>query len=201
MPDVTVPVTWVQQEELYSCGPATAQMTLAAVGVLTPSSPPTWQQRLWERVQALTLETRPPGAGPGTPHAPSFPTQLCERCPKQDYTCWATSPQALERVLNDEQGVASYAVGTHATEASATTAILDTLDRNLPGIALVRGWKHWVVVDGYLHSEPDFWSVSGRNLNGVYLKNPQVQAVQYVHWREWRNRYLSFVPCGQYANE
>jgi len=201
MAEVTVPVTWVEQETLYSCGPAVAQMTLRALGVVPPPTPPTWQERLWTIVQTVTNETRPSNAGPGTPSAPSFPEQLCEKCANTtSYTCWATSPGALERLLNGQQGVASYAVRTTGSDSDATIALLDTLDRGLPGIALVRGWQHWVVVDGYTHSLPDAWPLPGRNLNGVYFRNPQVQGVHYVVWDVWKDDYLNFVPCGQYAN-
>ena len=36
MAEVTVPVTWMEQENLYYCGPAVARMTLAALGVAPP---------------------------------------------------------------------------------------------------------------------------------------------------------------------
>jgi hypothetical protein len=91
-------------------------------------------------------------------------------------------------------------VRVNGSDSDATVALLDTLDRGLPGLALVRGWQHWVVVDGYTHSSPDAWPLPGRNLNGVYLRNPQVQGVHYVVWDVWKDDYLRFVPCGQYAN-
>jgi len=201
VPDVIVPVTWVEQETLYSCGPAVAQMTLKAVGVATPASPPTWQQQLWTIIQTVTDEVRPTNAGAGTPSAPAFPEQLCEKCANTtSYTCWATSPKALERLVNGQQASAVYTVTTNGNDAAATIAMLDTIDRGVPGIALVRGWQHWVVVDGYLHGGPDPWALPGRNLNGIYLRNPQVAGVHYVDWNTWKDEYLNFVPCGQYAN-
>ena len=201
MAEVTVPVTWTEQETLYSCGPAVAQMALAALGVAPPPTPPTWQDRLWSIIQTVTNETRPLNAGPGTASSPSFAEQLCEKCANTtSYTCWATSPGALERLLNGEQTVASYAATTNGSDGDATIRLLDTLDRGVPGLALVRGWQHWVVVDGYTHSGPDAWALAGRNLNGVYLRNPQVAGVHYVVWDVWKDDYLNFVPCGQYGN-
>jgi hypothetical protein len=201
MSDVIVPVTWVDQETLYSCGPAVAQMTLKALGVATPAIPPTWQQRLWTIIQTITNEVRPSNAGSGTPSAPAFPEQLCEKCPNTtSYTCWATSPKALERLLNGQQTSAVFAVTTSGNDAAATIALLDTLDRGVPGVALIRGWQHWVVVDGYLHGGPDPWALPGRNLNGVYVRNPQSAGLHYIDWNVWKDEYLNFVPCGQYAN-
>ena len=201
MAEVTVPVTWVEQETLYYCGPAVAQMTLAALGVASPPIPPTWQDQLWAIIQTVTDEVRPSNAGPNADSAPPFPEQLCEKCTGiAGYSCWSTSPGALERLLNGQQAVASYAAETKGSEDDATITLLDTIDRGIPGIALVRGWQHWVVVDGYTHSGPDPWPVGGRNVNGVYLQNPQVAGVHYVDWRKWKDDYLRFVPCGQYAN-
>lgn len=201
MPEVIVPVTWARQETQFYCGPAVAQMMLGALGVATPPSPPTWQDRLWTLVQSVTNETRPANAGPGTSSAPAFPEQLCERCPSTPgYTCWATSPGALERLLNGQQSAALYSVSTNGSDSAATSATLDVVDRGLPGPVLVWGWQHWVIVDGYRHSEPDAWPLPGRNLNGVYLRNPQVPGMLYVHWEAWKDDYLSFIPCGQYSN-
>ena len=201
MAEVTVPVTWVHQETLYYCGPAVAQMMLAAIGVVKPPSPPTWQDRLWTIIQSVTDETRPSNAGPGTPSAPEFQEQLCEKCASTSgYTCWATTPGALERTLNGQQGSAHYSVSTTGSDSAATIATLDVLDRGLPGLALVWGWQHWVVVDGYRHSGPDAWALPGRNLNGMFLRNPQVPGMLYVDWQVWKDDYLNFVPCGQYGN-
>jgi len=199
--DVLVPVTWVLQERLYSCGPAIAQMMLDALGVAPPATPPSWQDQLWPQVQAQALGTRPAGAGPGTPYAPSFPSQLCEQCETDDpFTCWATSPDALQRVLNAGQASAQFVVSPAASESAATTLLFDTLDAGIPAAALVRGWQHWVVVDGYQHSDPDPWAIPGRSVNGVYIRNAEVQGIHWVSWRTWRRKYLSVVPCGRYAN-
>lgn len=199
MPDVIVPVPWALQEELYGCGPAVTQMVLSAFNIPRPGGPQTWQQQLWVIIQSLTWETRPGNAGPGTPYAPSFPTQLCEQC-SGVWDCWATSPPALERTLNSLQQFGQYRVTTGKTEEAVTGALLDTLDSHLPGVALVRGRQHWLVVDGYLHSEPNSTPVAGRNLNGVYLRNGQVQSLHYVDWETWEDDYLSFVACGRYEN-
>jgi hypothetical protein len=200
MPQVGLPVPWIKQEELFGCGPADAQMILSALGVAGPATPPSWQSQLWLYIQSVTNETRPYNAGPGTPYAPSFPDQLCERCPNGPWDCWATSPDALERTLNNKQNVGLYAVTPHSTEEDATLGLMVTLDQLLPGVALVFGRQHWVVVESYLHSEPGFTLVRGRKLNGVYIRNSQNQGIHYISWRKWKDDYLRFIPCGRYKN-
>lgn len=198
MPDVNVGAAWVNQETLYYCGPATMEMLLATLGVARPAAPPTWQDRLWAAVETQTGATRPPGA-PSSPTSPPFPTQKCEWC-AGTWKCWATTPGVLETIVNQYQGVGDFTVSRHASEVAATDALLDTIDLGLPAIALVHGWQHWIVVEGYRHGEPGADVVAGRNLNGVYIRDPKdtEYAVHYITWDQWKLDYLSSVPCGDY---
>lgn len=199
MADVYTGVTYAHQETLFYCGPATAEMVLASLGV--PSlTPPTWQDRLWDYIVANTGSTRPPSA-PSSPTSPSFPRQKCERCAGL-WNCWSTTPAVLQQLLNSSQAVAQYAVSKHSLESTATGVLLDTIDRQLPGIALVFGWQHWLVVDGYRHSEPGATPVAGRNLNGVYIRDPWASdAIGLIPWIDWQDDYLSVVPCGSFAGK
>jgi hypothetical protein len=198
MPDILVGVAWVEQQTLYYCGPATIEMLLVTLNVARPAAPPTWQERIWTDVVANTGATRPSGAQ-STPTAPAFATQKCERCLKQ-WKCWATTPEVLEKLINQYQNIVEYTINRHSTDVDATTSLLDAIDRNVPVVALVRGWQHWVAVEGYRHNEAGSTSVGGRNLNGIFIRDPREteQAVHYVTWDAWQDDYLDFVPCGFY---
>jgi hypothetical protein len=198
MADVLVPVTHRRQETLYYCGPATGEMVLRALGVASPAIPPSWQEQLWTFVTTNTGATRPPSA-PSTDEAPAFPQQKCEWC--DGWECWSTTPAVLQQLLNTSQAVASYSVTTHQLEEDATAVLLDTLDAGFPGVALVYGWQHWLVVDGYRHSPRAKAVVGGRRLNGLYIRDPEVSARRhYIAWSRWRDEYLSFVACGVYRD-
>jgi len=200
MADVFVAVPFVKQQTLYYCGPATLQMMLSMLGVASPATPPSWQDTLWAAVQANTGATRPSSA-PSTPTAPAFATQKCEWCTSIGWRCWSTTPGVLEYLANARQTVAKYSISTHGTEESATGVLLDTIDANLPAVALVRGWQHWLAVDGYRHGEPGATVVAGRNLNGVFIRDPwESAAIHYIAWDDWESDYLSFVPCGDYKS-
>ena len=199
MPDVIVPVTFARQETLFYCGPATGQMVVGALGVPSPAVPPTWQDQLWTFVTNNTGATRPPSA-PSTDDAPAFPQQKCERC--GGWECWSTTPGVLQQMLNTMQSVATYHITTHQIEEDATAVLLDTLDAGFPGVALVYGWQHWVVVDGYRHSPHAQTTVGGRRLSGIYIRDPQASSRRhYIRWSRWRDDYLSFVGCGAYQDK
>jgi|SRR5687767_1198907 len=195
MPDVIVPVTRVQQENDEAfCGPATAEMVLAALNVPKPNVPPTWQEQLWTYITQNTGSTRPKNA----PHDPyEFPQQKCEWC--DGWECWGTTPGVLATLLNTSQAVGQYAISLHTTEESATGALLDTIDRQLPGVALVYGWNHWLVVDGYKHGGKNPTPVAGRLLKGVYIRNPAPgKGTHYVSWATWEADYMLHLECGAY---
>jgi hypothetical protein len=197
MADVIVPVPFVKQEKLYYCGPATLQMLLTALGVNSPGLPPTWQDQLWQQVEANTGATRPSNA-PSTPIAPEFDDQKCEMCGGQ-WKCWATTPGVLEYLINTHQHAGNFSITMHTSEASATATLMDTLDGNLPGVALIRGWQHWLAVEGYRHGSTGWVSVGGRKLNGVFVRDPwETPSVHYIKWSDWKSAYLKFVPCGDY---
>ena len=200
MADESVAVPFVEQEQLYYCGPATLQMVCSALGVASPATPPSWQDQLWLDVQANTGAMRPPAA-PSTPTSPAFPQQKCEWCKYVGWRCWSTTPTALEDLANTLQSVAQFATSVHKTEEGATDALMDSIDAKVPAFALVWGWQHWLVVDGYRHGEAGATPVGGRNLNGVFIRNPLEEAAtanHYVDWDTWESDYLKFVPCGDY---
>jgi len=195
MPDVTVGVTHVKQQNDFYCGPATTQMVLAALGV-PPAIPPTWQDRLWDYIVANTGSNRPSNAT----STPSFPRQKCDWC-AGEWHCWNSTPGVLKSLLNASQSVAQYSVSRHRNEESATVVLLNTLDRNLLGFALVFGWQHWLLLDGYRHGLPGGVMVGGRNLNGVYVRDPwEEDSIHYIPWEQWKDDYLSVVPCGMFKN-
>lgn len=199
MPDVLVKVVHVEQETPHFCGPATAQMVLTALGVppVAAPPPPTWQESLYDFITKHSGRKKRPKNAPVTVESPAYAHQKCERCPGEDYSCWSTTPDALKKVLNANQKKATYTVNKVSDEAKATDRVLDTIDRGFPGAALVYGWQHWLVVDGYRQNEKGSTMVTGRNLNGVYIRDPkQPPTVDYIPWNVWKDDYLSFVPCG-----
>ena len=202
MAEVYEPVPWIEQETTYYCGPAVAEMMLRALGVGAPPKPPSWQDRLWVDVQASTGAVRPAGAGPGTATSPPFPTQKCEKCPGEStWNCWSTTPGALETVLNMHQSAVRFTATGLPDERAATASALDALDARLATVVLVFGWQHWVIVHGYIHDDPGACSVPGHSLDGVFIRDPTVNApMQYVQCTKWHDDYLRVVPCGAHQN-
>jgi hypothetical protein len=197
MADVVIGIPFILQEKVHYCGPATLEMLLTTLGANAPMTPPSWQDQLWAAVEANTGAVRPAGAL-ATQLAPAFPAQKCEWCEGQ-WKCWATTPGVLEHLANSSQTTADYSITTHTTEESATTTLMDTLDLNLPAAALIRGWQHWIAVDGYRHGGSGSVVVGGRNLNGVFIRDPwETAAIHYITWNDWESDYLKFVPCGDY---
>lgn len=198
MADVFVPVTRAQQETDWFCGPATAQMVLSALGVAKPPTPPTWQRQLWDYVVKNTGSSRPTSA---PADGSEFDGQKCDWCSGQ-WECWTTTPGVLVSLLNSSQGLGQYSITKHSSEEMATGVLLDTIDRGLPGIVLVYGDRHWLVVDGYKHNVRNSVPVAGRNLKGVFIRNPEkYQAGHYVTWTKWESHYLTVITCGDYKNK
>jgi hypothetical protein len=114
-----------------------------------------------------------------------------------DWFCWSTTPDALRRVLDNRQDKAAYAVTTHDDEAGATEELRCSVDRGVPGAALVYGWQHWVVVDGYL-------SGADGVTTHVCLRDPLDERFGDTHeviLEDWNRDYLSFVPAGKYRDK
>lgn len=200
MADVSVNVAWVDQVELHFCGPATAQMVLTTLGVASPATPPSWRQQLYDYITVNTNSRRPARADKDDPTTPAFPEQKCERC-EGKYKCWSTTANVLKKVINANQSAAVYGVTARASEESATDALCDTLDKGFPAIALINGWSHWVVVDGYEHSNPGSTHFLGRDINGVYIRDPNNSGVHYIPWVTWKDDFLMMVACGQYEGK
>jgi len=191
-------VAWVQQERPYFCGPASAQMAVTALGAAPPMPPESssWQVQLWDEIRTETLETRPLKASDDASACPPFPEQKCEKY-DGEWCCWSTTPDALQRVLDVRQAKAAYTVTAHDTEDDATAELVKAVNNGVPGIALVYGWQHWVVVDGYVAEE------NGQT-TGVCLRDPfdeNTSNVDDVSLANWKHDYLSFVPAGAYKDK
>ncbi len=189
-------VGWLPQERGYFCGPAVAQMALTSLGAADPGQPPTWQERLWDEIQTETNAKRPSSADDDASACPPFPEQKCDRY-EGDWFCWSTTPDALERVLGMRQSKASYAVSAHEYERDATAELRRCVDSGVPGAALVYGWQHWVLVDGYLAD-------SAGETTHVCLRDPLDKKFGDTHEvaiADWNLGYLSFVPAGRYRDK
>ena len=202
MPDINLGVDPIKQETDWYCGPASAQMVLAFLKVAPPAGAGTWQDKIRTYIESHTNATRPSLAkAPDSEFNPAFNEQKCELC-DGDYECWATTPNVLKNVLNANQSIVTYEVARLTTEHGATDAALDSIDKGHPAVALVEGWQHFVVVEGYRHDEAGSVSTFGRNLNGVWYCDPlDDSAVQYKPIDEWIGEYLYWVPCGTYEEE
>jgi hypothetical protein len=198
MPEVVLSVPWANQETPHFCGPAVAQMLISAAGTSRPAVPPTWQERLWVDIQAQTGALRPANARPA---ASSFAAQKCEKCRDDpQWHCWSATPEALKRVLNLHQVTAVFTVHAAAREGAATGQLLTSIDAGHAATALVFGWQHWLVVHGYTHGMSRSCGAGGRQLSGLYLRDPKVnQPVHYVTCTKWYDDYLRSVPCGEYS--
>jgi len=189
-------VAWVGQERLYFCGPAVAQMALTSLGAAGSAPPPTRQEQLWDEIQTETNAKRPSKAGDDASACPPFPEQKCDKF-DGDWFCWSTTPDALRRVLDSGQDKAAYAVTSHDEEAGATEELRRSVDRGVPGAALVYGWQHWVVVDGYLSG------VDGGTTH-ICLRDPLDEKSGDTHeviLEDWNSDYLCFVPAGKYRDK
>jgi hypothetical protein len=103
------------------------------------------------------------------------------------------------RVLNNDQKAANFSLGMFPQQDDATAALLQAIDDQVPGVALVFGWAHFVVVHGYVHDEANPCMGTGRALNGVYIRNPDDASIHLVTCQTWHDDYLSVVPCGDYT--
>ncbi len=201
MPNTNLNVQPVRQETTYYCGPAAAEMVLTFLGVARPAGPKTWQDQIRDYIEKNTNATRPSlKKAPDSPDNPAFKEQKCDLY-EGDYECWATTPNVLKKLLNANQGVTSYQVSRRTTERSATDAMLDNVDAGRPAIALVEGWQHFVVIDGYRHDEAGAVSTFSRKLNGVWFCDPLDGTLRYMDFDTWEDSYLYWVPTGTYEDE
>jgi hypothetical protein len=189
-------VGWLPQERAYFCGPAVAQMALTSFGTAAPGQPPTWQEQLWDGIQTETNAKRPSSADDDASACPPFPEQKCDRY-DGDWFCWSTTPDALQRVLGGQQNKTSYAVSAHEYERDATAELRRSVDNGAPGAALVYGWLHWVLVDGYVAD-------AAGGTTHVCLRDPLDRRLGDTHEvaiADWNLGYLSFVPAGRYRDK
>jgi hypothetical protein len=202
MPDKHLGVTPVQQETKWFCGPASAEMVLTFLGVAPPAGPATWQEQLRTYIEKNTNSKRPSlKKAPDDPdNNPAYNEQKCE-WNGEEYECWATTPNVLKKLMNANQAVTAYAVSHPTTERGATDAMLDSVDIGRPAIALIDGWLHFVVIEGYQHDEAGHETTFNRNLNGVYFCDPIDGKLHYKAIDQWFGESLYWVPYGTYADE
>ena len=198
MPDKNLHVQPVRQETTYYCGPAAAEMVLTFLKVARPKGPKTWQDQIREFIEKNTNAVRPSlKKAPDSPDNPAFKEQKCDLY-EGDYECWASTPNVLKKLLNASQKVTSYQVSGLYYRARCDDAMLDNVDAGRPAIALVEGWQHFVVIDGYRHDQAGAVSTFRRNLNGVWFCDPVDGTVHYKDFTAWENSYLDFVPSATY---
>lgn len=204
----TLDVRLIRQIEDYYCGAAVAAMMLdfrqlKPVGV----SDADWQDDIWNRIVAATTGPPRPAAADGAESAlPDFAGQQCVFCANA-WSCWATTPQALEAVLNsrfaaDQQ---SSILRVQFLPDLAVAAIINAIDAGGPAAALIDDGNHWVVVRGYKadKSTPPPISIAGRNLNGVYIRDPfpGTPSRGLMAAEEFLNQRFFPIDCGVAADD
>lgn len=207
-----IPIKWVEQIEDYYCGPAAGVMILNGVGVakrLTAKSKRTWQEKLWQRVALVTTgPKRPDEAKSSKGFLAGFDRQQCFFC-TGDWTCWATTPQALRDAVNAHLPKSkALKIVRSAKEVTVANAVLKSIDAQSPAVVAAGAASHWVVVRGYLADEPDLDSerVGGRDLNGVYVLDPNVDpsdpdALDLVSADDFLHQFLLFVKCASASDK
>jgi hypothetical protein len=175
MPGVekVLPIDWVAQQNNYYCGPAVAHMFLKYFDVNVS------QDSLWKDIKDNTQGTRPPGAPVGDPN---FDTQVCFNCDGLTppvWTCWSTTPEALQLTLQNRKPRATTEVRYPLTADSGIQQLIQSIDHpaGVPAIATETSMSHWVVVNGYLRddaSSKEFppQQVGGYLLNALYVVDP-----------------------------
>jgi hypothetical protein len=198
-------VKWFEQETLFYCGPAVAQMSLDYVKVAVS------QDTLWNDIKSNTGGNRPPDAPPSN-HG--FPEQVCDNCEPNDrnppmWECWDTTPEALRTTVTAHGGV-GHAAQYPSTFEHGVTLLIESLDRSpaVPPFATIQLINHWVLVNGYrlndeasLEAPPE--TVGKYRLNGLYILDPQeldrVERVRLVPVSEWHSKF-GLIGCGPHVD-
>jgi hypothetical protein len=170
-----------RQESNKYCGPASAKMVLRWLKVRRS------QDQLWDVLQDA---------------ADNLGLPICESCPGSD-VCdpWSTAPEALADVLHG-LGKAPIKLISERSAAATDHAMVWSLINDIPAVALVQGWAHWLVVHGYhVNREPANIDDTGYQLLGFDVIDPwpKTPARVFVDAAEWRSDYLNGVPCGRFT--
>jgi hypothetical protein len=170
-----------RQENNKYCGPASAKMVLRWLKVTRS------QNQLWDVLQDA---------------ADTLGLPLCESCEGSEL-CepWSTNPEALADVLKG-LGKAPIKLISERSAAATDHAIVWSLINDIPAVALVQGWAHWLVVHGYhVDRVPANIDDTGYQLLGFDVIDPwpKTPARVFVDAAEWRSDYLNGVPCGRFT--
>lgn len=174
MPGVekVLPVTWVRQATTYYCGPAVAHMFLKRFSIDAS------QQDLWNDIKRNTGGRRPKGA-PVENTDPEFDTQLCINCSQARppaWTCWNTSPEALQKTLRVRAPHVGMKVQYLRTANDGMEHLVQTIDHGdgIPALATETSQHHWVAVSGYMRDDRTSTEFPAQQvgkflLNGLYV--------------------------------
>lgn len=202
----TLAVDWLVQEKLYYCGPAVAQMFLKHLGVAVS------QDDLWADIKANSTgsgSTNPPSGDTD----PVFPNQVCDNCDGLNppvWTCWNTTPDALQKTVMGRTTKATLAIHYPTTFEDGVTELIESIDRSpgVPPFATISSVNHWVVVGGYLQNdvtstEFPVEQVGKYKLNALYLLDPQsappVDSFRMVKISDWHAQF-GLIACASDPN-
>jgi hypothetical protein len=189
-------VDWFAQEKLYYCGPAVAQMFLKHFGVAVS------QDDLWAYIKSNSDGSgspNPPGAGSD----PDFPKQVCENCDgtnPPEWTCWNTTPGALQKTVKGQTAKATLAIRYPGTFEEGVTQLIESIDRSpaVPPFATIGSVNHWIVVNGYIQNDVTSTQfpveqIGSYKLNALYLLDPQsagsTGSFKLVSVGAWRQQF------------
>lgn len=148
-------VNYHQQDQEGYCGAACAQIVLHTIPF---NQPLISQGTLNNSIQALGYEVEGP--------------------------IWFAEPGGLERALNENKGAVTgweYNLLPFDNEPSVTRHIILSIESlSVPVIALVYGFKHWVVVCGF-KTDIRPQSTGGFAIEGLYLHDPSPVVQPYEH--------------------
>ena len=201
-----LPVAWLKQGTLYYCGPAVAQMFLKYFGVAVT------QDVLWAEIKANSNGSGSPNP-PGADSDPDFPTQVCENCDGANppvWTCWNSTPDALQKTISAHTAKATLATRYASTFEEGVTELIQSIDRSpgVPPIATITSMNHWVIACGYLQNdvtsvEFPVEQVGTYKLNGLYVLDPQAQLVadsfKLITVGEWHQQF-GLIGCASNPN-
>ena len=199
-------VDWFAQEKLYYCGPAAAQMFLKhfSVGVS--------QDDLWADVKSNSNgsgSTNPPS----TDSDPNFPTQVCDNCDGANppvWTCWNTTPGALQKTVQGRTSKATLDIRYPSTFEEGVTQLIESIDRSpgVPPFATISSVNHWIVVNGYVQNDLTSTQlpveqIGTYKLNAIYLLDPQSAGAngsfKLVSVGAWRQQF-GLIGCASDPN-
>ena len=196
-----LPVPYHQQDTNYYCGAACAQMVLDTINL-----------RLADQ-DFLYAEN----------HAHSI----------RDTGYWNTGPDGLEWTMRRyDPGNHEFTLSVLEQEEQVSRRIAWSIQtQNMPSIALVYNWQHWIIVHGYTASAPANTG-SGFTIQSFDVSNPwppvpslvyprtylppppphgpndgcgsgdvRGMGVQNISYQEWQNTYLLRVPSGHWEGK